>query len=196
MEDKINGAKANLLSAIHLEERLKVAKSLVPPNAQKILDIGCGEGYFLGEICKERKIDAFGVDVSEKNLGCARLNAPKAKFLLRDATNTGFRAGEFDCVSALEVIDHIDEPRLVLGEARRILKKGGTLVLSFPESGAVWDSVWWVWTRTLGRRWYGEHEHFFKLEEFVKMLEGEGFATGSSKTAFFGMINVISVTKV
>ncbi len=194
-EDRLNNAKGNLISEFHLNERLRASASLVPQKAQNILDMGCGEGYFLKMLLDKSQIDAIGIDSSNANLEFARKNAPKAKFFQRNALSTGFDTALFDCVSALEIIDHVDKPMQLLVEARRVLRDGGALVISFPESGPAWDTAWFLWTRTLGRRWLGEHEHFFKKGDMEDMLRKAGFDSIESKTAFFGMINVIRAVK-
>jgi len=103
----------------------------------KILDIGCGNGRFL-ELFKEKGVNYFGIDSSEKLIEIARKLDPKANFQVADALNLPFPNNFFDKVYSIAVLHHIpsEEFRLqFLKEARRVLKQEGLFILT------VWN--WW-----------------------------------------------------
>ena len=56
---------------------------------EKILDLGCGNGRWY-KIFKEKKVDYFGLDNSEKLIEIAKENFPEAKFFVGDALNLPF----------------------------------------------------------------------------------------------------------
>ncbi|MFH1657616.1 MAG: methyltransferase domain-containing protein [bacterium] len=106
-------------------------------SGDKVLDLGCGNGR-LCRIFKDRQIDYVGVDGSEELISLAQENYPHLEFQVADPLNLLFPANHFDGVFSIRVLHHFPsrEYRLqFLKEAARILKPGGTLVLT----------VWNVW---------------------------------------------------
>jgi len=99
---------------------------------EKILDLGCGNGRWY-RVFKEKKVDYFGVDNSEKLIEIAKENFPEAKFFVGDALNLPFPENFFDKVYSIALLHHIpsEEFRIkVLNEAKRVLKRGGILILT------------------------------------------------------------------
>jgi len=99
---------------------------------EKVLDLGCGNGRWY-RVFKEKKVDYFGLDNSEKLIEIAKENFPEAKFFLGDALNIPFPEDFFDKVYSIALLHHIpsEEFRIkVLNEAKRVLKRGGILVLT------------------------------------------------------------------
>jgi ubiquinone/menaquinone biosynthesis C-methylase UbiE len=191
--DELNKAKGNPLSAYHLEDRLNIALSMLPSKTGKFLDLGCGEGYFLKKLSQYGKFELYGVDVSKVNLDFAKRLVPNAKFFISDIRSLPFNHSEFDFVSALEVLDHFENPGEVLSEIHRILKNNGTFLMSIPDSESIlWNIIWWIWTRTFGQRWVGEHKVSFSEKKLTELLQKNGFNQIKVKRAFFGLIITVS----
>lgn len=96
----------------------------------RLLDVGCGDARFLGEV--EAAVEAYGVDVSARALAHGRRMVPGALLVEGSAAALPFPDERFDLVTLLDVIEHVpdgEEPR-VLAEARRVLRPGGRLVIS------------------------------------------------------------------
>jgi tRNA (uracil-5-)-methyltransferase TRM9 len=99
---------------------------------EKILDLGCGNGRWY-KIFKEKKVDYFGIDNSEKLIEIAKENFPEAKFFVVDALNLPFQDNFFDKVYSIALLHHIpsEDFRIkVLKEAKRVLRPGGILILT------------------------------------------------------------------
>jgi len=94
-----------------------------------VLDCGCGTGFFterFGEISKL----SVGVDIADSNIKIAKMLSKNGKFIKADIQKLPFKDGKFDIVTAIEVIDHLNDREKGLEEIRRVLKKGGILIIS------------------------------------------------------------------
>lgn len=102
----------------------------------KILEIGYGKGNFLKRVEDSgKKIELYGIDVSEENLKIAREQVGvKCGLLLMDISKEKFpwKENYFDAVIVMEVLEHIESPLSCSIEIQRVLKKNGLLLYSFP----------------------------------------------------------------
>lgn len=103
--------------------------------AERILDLGCGEGTRTNLVAKKKKL-AVGVDLSRTAIKRAKKNYPEHKFLEADLVDLPFKDAAFDLVYSAFVLEHLDNPEGMILEAIRVLKKGGHLVLIAPNYGA------------------------------------------------------------
>jgi SAM-dependent methyltransferase len=101
----------------------------------RILDVGCGTGAnleMLGEFG-----DAEGVDVSTDALSfCRQRGIERVK--LGEAENLPYPDQSFDLVTALDVVEHLDDDLAGLREMRRVLKPGGRALLFVPAFMFLW----------------------------------------------------------
>jgi 2-polyprenyl-6-hydroxyphenyl methylase/3-demethylubiquinone-9 3-methyltransferase len=120
--------------------RVKVAQALgrdpqqVQPLAGlRVLDIGCGGGI-LSESVARLGAQVVGTDVTEKNLGVARLHAQWGGLSIdyRLATAAELvQAGEsFDLVLNMEVVEHVDQLPSFLADCGRLVRPGGLMLLA------------------------------------------------------------------
>src|SRR5207245_1239093 len=98
-----------------------------------VLDAACGVGYgsaFLAEVARR----VVGVDRSPEALAYARSEyaRPNVEFVEGDLLTLPLPDGEFDVVCAFEAIEHVDDQRGFLREAARVLRAGGTMLVSTP----------------------------------------------------------------
>ncbi len=117
-------------SSIWAETRNLLDKYLPP--GEKILDLGCGNGRYF-EYLKNKKVNYFGIDVSDNLIKIAKNKYPGANFQVADALNLPFPDGFFDKVVGVAVFHHIPSVELrvsFLKEAKRILKPGGIIILT------------------------------------------------------------------
>ncbi|MGC9108447.1 MAG: class I SAM-dependent methyltransferase [Infirmifilum sp.] len=103
-----------------------------------IIDIGCGTGHFIliAEKYSDRKqgksMKLIGVDIDREVLRKAKTASEYSLFINADMFLLPLRDNPVDCVYFSHVIEHIVDPRPVLGEFKRILRKGGCLVVITP----------------------------------------------------------------
>jgi len=124
----------------------QVLSELKASGAKRILDLGCGEGKLMRELLKDRQFEEIvGMDVSYRTLEIAsdrlhldtlpskqkeRIKLVQGSLMYRDKRLTGF-----DAAAVVEVIEHLDEPRLAAFE--RVLfefARPATVVLTTPNS--------------------------------------------------------------
>ncbi|VVB75987.1 Ubiquinone/menaquinone biosynthesis C-methyltransferase UbiE [Candidatus Tiddalikarchaeum anstoanum] len=96
---------------------------------KRVLDIGCGWGAFLEFLPK--KVEAFGLDNNETFIKYAAKKGLNVK--LGDAKKLQFKDGVFDAVCSDCVIEHLDNRYEIIKEWSRVLKKGGKMMLVFPD---------------------------------------------------------------
>jgi ubiquinone/menaquinone biosynthesis C-methylase UbiE len=114
-----------------LEERHTIIEWLDPGPGQRILDIGCGDGFHDRHIAS-RGAKVVGIDISTRRLATARQRnqVAGAQFVEMNAEKLDFPDASFDKVLSLCVIEHFDNDEKVLAEAARTLVPGGRLVFS------------------------------------------------------------------
>jgi SAM-dependent methyltransferase len=102
---------------------------------RRILDVGCGTGTMLAYLASYGK--AQGVDVDEEAVGyCHERGLVDVQ--LGAAETLPFEDGSFDLVTALDVIEHLDDDAAALREMRRVLRPGGQVLVTVPAHRFMW----------------------------------------------------------
>lgn len=96
----------------------------------RLLDIACGPG-FVASRAKARGAVPRGLDFSSAMLAIARMREPAISFDEGDAETLPYADDGFDAVVSNFGIHHVPRPQLALREARRVLRDGGRIALSF-----------------------------------------------------------------
>ena len=117
---------------------------LLPTTARRVLDVGCGEGHERDRIAAALP-DAtiVGVDIAPAEW-LARWHAPPRRVAVGDAARLPFADDGFDLVVALEVLEHVRDPRCALAESARVA--AGPAILSVP-----WEPMWRAGNMVRGR---------------------------------------------
>lgn len=104
---------------------------------RRVLDVGCGTGSMLIELA--RYGSAEGVDAAEEAVALCRQrgldNVKRA-----DGPPLPFESGSFDLVTALDVLEHVEDDAAMVRELQRLLKPGGTLLVSVPAYRFLWGA--------------------------------------------------------
>ena len=117
-------------------DRIKKTVSIIPNDVHSLADIGCGNGVFLNHLIDQNSpLMLLGVDRSVE-----ALKHVKAKKTEGDITNLAFPDKSFDCISCLEVIEHLPVPvyRQSLSELARLAKK--YIIISVPYNEILEDA--------------------------------------------------------
>lgn len=111
------------------EESGEAARFIPTDSKMTVLDIGCGNGLSTANI---KGNVVVGIDLSITQMVRAKMKWPDKYFAVADAQNLPFKKESFDYVVAINLLHHISNPKRVLEEFYRVLKKGGTLLTVDP----------------------------------------------------------------
>jgi len=113
------------------KERIIQTANLIPKDVKTLADIGCGNGIFLKHLKDNNPdIETIGVDRSE-----SALSFYEGQKTIGDIALLPFKDNAFDCVTCLEVIEHLPVPVYItaLKELCRISKKYVIISVPFQE---------------------------------------------------------------
>jgi ubiquinone/menaquinone biosynthesis C-methylase UbiE len=115
----------------------KIIKHLVTRFKNPVmLDVGCGTGINYGVLAKYG--ETVSCDFSEEALRFARSRG--LDNLVRSRVETlPFQSSSFDVVTALDMLEHIDDDLAALRELRRVIREDGQLVITVPAYGFLWS---------------------------------------------------------
>lgn len=106
-----------------------------------LLEIGCGTGFVLSAIRKRFPcLTLTGSEMLLKGLKVSRSRLPEADLLQFDARAIPF-IDHFDAIGAFDVIEHITEDEVALGQCHQALRDGGILLLTVPQHPFLWSDV-------------------------------------------------------
>ena len=163
--------------------------SLELKTGERVLDVGCGDGYYLHLIYNFKKgLELTGTDYSKFDLKRAEknLNNDKIRLVYGDLMDKlPLKANSFDKIVMSEVAEHLPDDVKGLSEVRRVLKKGGILCLTVPNHNYpfLWDPVSWVLEKLFNTHiesgffagLWNQHERLYKPQEIQNVLEKAGF---------------------
>jgi len=189
----------NILQWFVHNKRFKEVKKLVEPSGGKLLDIGSADGVFTKVILDKSKANMMiGVDVLKHSVDWARKHWKKEKklqFEVADAHELTFKKSSFDAVFAIEVLEHVYEPAVVLKEIERVLKKNGYAVFLVPAETLLFRIAWFFWTKSKGKIWKGTHVHAYSGDFLIQLAKATGFKIEEEKKIIFGTLHLIKVRK-
>jgi SAM-dependent methyltransferase len=98
----------------------------------RVLDVGCGSGYFLHRLHEYGAGECHGIDLMEKRIAAGRERYPTLKLRVGSATELPYADGAFDLVTQFTCLSSIvdDDVRLAAAREMRRVARGGW-VLSF-----------------------------------------------------------------
>jgi ubiquinone/menaquinone biosynthesis C-methylase UbiE len=122
-----------------LYDRPAVLELLGPVRGQRLLDVGCGPGLYAEELVR-RGAQVTGLDQSPEMVRLASQRVPAGEFRVHDLVEplSWIGDGSFDLAVMALVVHHLDDRTAALREVRRVLRPGGSLVLSTHHPTADW----------------------------------------------------------
>lgn len=137
--------------------------------ASLVVDVGCASGGVGAELRRVTGWDVIGLDLSAVPLVARRSDLT---VVCASTYQLPLPAGTADGAFFLDVVEHLENPLAALVELRRVVRDGGSLVVSTPNAGSPLRSV-------LGQRWHGladkTHLYFFDAFSLGHLLEKAGW---------------------
>lgn len=190
------GVEENFLQRFWHTHKLSAVLSFVYKNPKKILDTGCASGWFISRISnKFPDAECFGVDLYKDAIEYAKKRYKNISFTVADAHRLPYKNNSFDVVVSTEVIEHLNNPEIALGEIYRVLGKNGKCIIEVDSGSLLFTIVWFLWTKFTGQVWHEAHLHSFNPQKLEKLLKQVGFAVLHKKKFNFGMAMVFLAEK-
>jgi len=181
---------------------------LVPADAKRVLDVGCGAGAFSAGLKEARaalnqSVEIVGLEMDPEAAALAGEVLDEVR--VGDATvlAADLPPGHFDCIMLNDVLEHVLEPEALLRALRPALAPGGCVAASIPNVRYFWN----VMDLAVHGRWdYADegildrtHFRFFTRSSMARLFRETGFtvetmtginATGSLK---FKLVNLLTL---
>jgi len=140
-----------------------------------LLDVGCGEGVLVHRWAQRLgEARVVGIDLEEESIqsGWAQRQAPNLEYRVMEAQRLPFADGEFDLVSAIEVLEHLPDPQRTLAEMARCARRH--LLVSVPR-----EPLWRMLNMARGAYWPAlgntpGHLNHWSRRSFVRLLSRHG----------------------
>jgi ubiquinone/menaquinone biosynthesis C-methylase UbiE len=162
-----------------------------------ILDAGCGNGQFSQLLISLGVSNVVGVDFSHNMIMWAKERSVRGKFrerldlALGKLENLNFKDESFDVVFMFGVMEHLEDPHSAFREVRRVLRKGGKLILDIPRKNSSSYFTFLLFGRS--PKWWGTK---LKVRHILKIREKTEFYRFFDKNELEEMIAVASMRLV
>lgn len=167
--DVEDDAYLELKPAKDISYRWNIARLEKYARGGRILDVGCGHGFFLS-LLDPARWERWGIEPARAAARYGRetlgLNIQESFF-----GNGEFPENYFDVVTMFHVLEHVGDPAAELRRAWKILRPGGYLYVEFPDFAS-------VFARWRKRRWWYVmrfHTYYFTRATARQMLARAGF---------------------
>jgi 2-polyprenyl-6-hydroxyphenyl methylase/3-demethylubiquinone-9 3-methyltransferase len=132
----------------------------------KVLDVGCGAGLLSNPLSKNG-YDVTAFDISSESIEIAKEydETQKVTYLIANAYKFPFPDKSFDVVTAMDFLEHVDNPEIVVSEVSRVLKPNGLFFFS------TFNKNWLAWLIVIkGVEWFVKNtpKNLHVLELFIK----------------------------
>ncbi len=161
----------------------------------KILDLGCGIGFWVSEFAMRGLNNLYAADLTEQALKLTKKRLDtyglKAELSQQNAEKLTFEDESFDHVNCQGVIHHTPDTPATIAEIARVLKPGGTASISVYYRNPIlrlWPVLRWIaWPLAklgAGLKGRGRENIFLEsnVDEIVRLYDGEGNPIGKSYT--------------
>lgn len=190
--------------------KLKIAARLAAglPAGARVLDAGCGAGYVSNGLAP--RLELTGVDIEAEAVAFCKKHC-QGEYLQADLSKLSFAENTFDLIFFTNTIEHLEYPHPILAELARVLKPGGTLLVSTENCANIfWVFLEHTWYRCFGgpckpylrevhpqrytpRCLTGQLEQYFHIKQLIKAVLGmELIAVVTKEKNLFKMADCFS----
>lgn len=137
---------------IRLIEKMRVRavlQAVQDPVHGSILEVGCGAGNVMEHL---RNAKRFGVDLSFRMVARSRERLKNRIAVLQaDGQRLPFASSIFDGILCTEVLEHVENPDLILSEIHRVAKPQARIALSIPNEDLINRIKYWIFRLKINR---------------------------------------------
>ena len=146
---------------------------------EALLDVGCGTGFLIDMLARQRTARYCGLDLSEEMIRVAKGKAiPGAEFAAGSADRLPYPDGSFDIVACSQSFHHYPYPEKAMQEAMRVLKPGGLYILSDTGIGGIGA---WIDNHIIFRLMKSGDYRTTNRRGIEKMMADAGFTVTDSR---------------
>ncbi|QQG37902.1 MAG: class I SAM-dependent methyltransferase [Candidatus Kaiserbacteria bacterium] len=168
------------------------------PRGTNVVDIASGPGIMISGL-RAKGCTVTCVDAAPEMIARTKEehgSEPGVRALVGDAYSLPLGSGEFDVALSMGLIEYLERERDFLQEARRVLKQGGTLIITFPNYASPWRALNRVGLflvralrAVLGRQKIGPVTHReYTRERAYELLRKNGFAPEQARYYNFKLV--------
>ncbi len=159
----------------------------------KLLDVACGNGLFLRHA--EKIWQCQGVDSSKEALKIAKENVKKSTLSLGEAEKVDkLGKAKFDIVTCFDLLEHVDNPAIVIEKIRTVMKDDGLCAFSMPNGDSIGKNRkqknWYAFADTT-HKWFLSREHWEQIFSYSGLVVMKNWGNGMSDTPYFGLPAVV-----
>ena len=155
-----------------------VAQRLKNVQYQSLLDIGCGTGFLIELLQKQKTADYYGLDLSPEMLKIARAKLDDVIFTEGSADNLPYEDNSFDIVTCIQSFHHYPYPEKAMREAYRVLKQGGLYILSDTGMGGLPK---WFYNHFLLKKANSGDYAMYTEKDIEQLMTNYGFSVRTSE---------------
>lgn len=135
------------------------------PEAESLLEIGCGTGFVLSGFRRAfPELRLCGSEIFTAGLSLAAERLPGIELFQMDARLIPFKE-EFDVIGAFDVLEHVKEDEEVLSQMHQATRKGGGILVTVPQHSFLWSET----------DEYAHHVRRYSVRELEAKVERTGF---------------------
>jgi SAM-dependent methyltransferase len=146
----------------------------------RLMDLGCGLGYFLHGVHLDKTFDVIGVDISVDAITYVKNRFGHSVY--QESHLDRFDSNSFDVITQWHVLEHVHLLNERLVQLKRLLSANGTLFIAVPNSDS-WDA------KHYKEFWDGydvpRHLYHFNQQSFGALMEKHGFKVIETKPLLF-----------
>lgn len=166
------------------DDRYDFFEETLSKDRRKILDIGCGPGFFLKR-GKDRGWRGFGVEPSEQAFQHAKELGIKVENCFLDALTEKMGNEKYDVIHLSEVLEHCQDPTDICRTSYDLLSDGGIICIAVPND---YNPFQKIARENLGFESYWlappHHINYFTFDSLQSLLEKTGFKALKKEAMF------------
>jgi len=188
--------KREPLDIDYYRQERKDVEALIPKEARKILDVGCGEGILGKRLLEKGVKEVVGVEIEQAVCEKTRENLSMVICGDIEEIDLPFEERYFDCIVFADILEHLKDPLSVIKKLKKHLKDSGVVVASIPNV-----RYYQVINMLVDGHWtYGDygildrtHLRFFTKKEILALFKNAGFEittiTGNVDPKYYTVCN-------